>query len=484
MPDAPISTTRNLALGQWAEAANPGAEALNENWEKVDAGMIMQGAANPSEYAIGGMFLNTTARSIVRNDGTEEAPVWVTILDLGGLENTALLKDGSVPMTGDLNLGGNKIESLGNGTEDDDAVTVQQLEAAVDGALGSLSGSYAYVLARNTGDLTDTSPVLFEADENDGTTSEPDLHDEVTNNSEFVATQDGFYMLVARMRVANGGGGSVKWLINGIEAPACVYPMILHDVGENEVFLQDVMMVGLDAGDVVTLGVYGLETEPLTIKEDSTVAMFLLAANAVGGGDLKADGTIPMAGDLDMAGFKIENLGDGVAADDAVNLGQMQAADEALQDQIDDINAPPVFKAPEVEVVTGTFAFGTSWVECPTSRLDFTLTAERRVVMDAQGTSLPDFLGKSDAQIGIRLQQMVGGNPSGSPEDFVGTYYVTPNLGGSHRATLVCTKRKTIAAGDWRVSVIGRRQGTANSAGIEMTAANPLRIGLTYMEVS
>lgn len=36
MPDAPIATTPYLGLGEWAEGANPGFEALNENWVLID----------------------------------------------------------------------------------------------------------------------------------------------------------------------------------------------------------------------------------------------------------------------------------------------------------------------------------------------------------------------------------------------------------------------------------------------------------------
>lgn len=50
---------------------------------------------------------------------------------------------------------------------------------------------------------------------------------------------------------------------------------------------------------------------------------------------LRTDGTKVMTADLDMDGNKIVSLADGTAAGDAVNKGQMDAADTAIQDQVD-----------------------------------------------------------------------------------------------------------------------------------------------------
>ena len=469
MPDDPIDNTPNLGLGQWAEGTNPGFAALNQNWELIDEAI---GALD--------LLIASKASQASLDALTEDFNDFVT--EINATLAAFIKADGTVAMSANLNLGDNRIVDLANGIDDTDGVNVQQLEGAIAAAVGGIAGAYSYVLARNTGDLTDTSPVLFEADENDDSTTDSSLHDEVTDNSEFVAAQDGFYLFIFRGRIADGGGASCKWLINGIEAPACVFPMILHDVGDNETFLQDVCPMALEAGDVVTLGVYGLVSEPLTIKADSTVAMFLLFANATGGGDLKSDGSIPMVAPFDGGGFKYENLDDGVAASDAATVGQMDAADDALQAQIDLLSAGQTLQAPEVEVTSGAFAFGTAWSEFTASRLDFTLTALTRVVMDAQATGGRDFLQRHDAQIGIRVQLMVAGVPSGAPADYYGTGSHTAVFGDHNDGTVCITKRVTLAAGDWRVSIICRRMtGLANSSGIYASADLPARIGVTYM---
>jgi len=471
MPDLPIDNTDNLGLGQWAEGANPGFAALNENWELIDD------AIGALDTLISTKASQSSLDALALNFAALEDEVTTAFLAF-------VRHDGSVSMSGNLNLSDNKIVDLANGTNPQDAVNRGQLDAAVSAAVGGLVGVYHYVLARNTGDLTDTSPVLFEADENDSTTTNEDMHDEVTDNSEFVAPQDGFYMMIFRGRITDGGGASCKWLINGIEAPACVFPLILHDVGENETFLQDVCPMALQEGDVVTLGVYGLVSEPLTIKEDSTVAMFLLMANGAGTGDLKADGTIPMTDDLDLGGFNIINLADGVDATDAVTVGQLEFAVDALQDQIDAFTAGNTLIMDEVECLGGDFAFNSAWSEFTASRLEFTLAGTRYVAVDAQATAGVNFLQQTDAQMGIRVQKLTGpgGSADGDPIDYYGTF------GGCHfgwtiRNGISAAAKPQLTVGTWRVSIICRTLPiSGNSCFIYASGSTPARIGVMYQD--
>ncbi len=487
MPDAPISTTPTLGLGQWAEGANPGFAALNENWALIDAAMLTQGATNPETYPVGGLFLNTNDLAIYRNDGTELVPVWVNILPVGTITEGVILKDGSVAMEADLDLGGFKAKGMANGLESDEGVNRGQLDAAIAALESGVVGSYSYFLARNTGDLTGSSPILFEADENDATTTEPEMHDEDTNPERFVAPQDGIYLFGARIKVTGAGGAGLTWKVNGTEAPASVWPLFLHDVGEDTTFITDEIRIPLSAGDYVTLHVYGLVSEPMTVEADSTVSGLLLMANAAGSGDLKADGSIPMTDPFDNGGNTNGNAADGVLADDLATVGQMAAADAILQTAIDGLTAPVAveLKAPEVEVTSGTFAFGAATGELTASRLDFTLNALSRVVMEAEGTATPNFINQSDAQMGIRVQAMVAGSPSGSPADYWGTALSLGPYGYGMIAPITCKKRVTLAAGDWRISIICRKpNGVPNSSGLYTTATVPARIGATYLEQS
>jgi hypothetical protein len=465
MPDDPISTTPNIGLGQWAERANPGAEALNENWEKTDT-------------AIGGLeagLSGKASQASVDSIGTR-------VDDLESVEDENVKRDGSVAMTGDLNLDGSKVVGLGNASDPTDAVTLQQLEAAVAAGLGAL-GTYKYCRAHNSANLaTGTSPRTFEADVDDSDAD--DMHDTASNKDRFVAPADGYYLLVSRLKVVGFDGCGIQWQKNGAEASEGVHPQFFEAQGQNTTFITDVLLIPLDEGDYVSLKVYGtVEPDSAYIAQSSSVEMFLLAPNAPGGGDLKSDGTVPMVADFDNGGNKQTNLANGVAADHGATVGQMNAADQDLQDQIDDIEAGLItLEAPEVEVTSGNFVFGPSWSEFTASRLDFPLSGSRKVVLEADATAGPNFIAQCDAQIGIRVQQMVGGNPSGSPVDYYGTFVSLGPFGFGMIAGIRCSKRVTLAAGDWRVSIICRKPGgAANSSFIFATADVPARIGATYM---
>ena len=512
MADAPIGETLSLGLSKWADKKNPGATALNENWEKVDAAQIMHGEELPETYQPNKLFILTGEDGgiIYRNDGTLEEPDFVEILNVpaiseavealdervGAIETADgenVKRDGSVAMTGDLDFGGNKALNASNATTPTGLVTKQQLEAAITGALEDIGvGSYKYVLARNTEDIEDTSPVLFVADENDPSTTDEGMH--VEDTPPFIATQDGFYLAIFRGKVANGGGGSCKWLVNGVEAPACVLPLVLKDVGydddeeEGYAFLQDICPIPLSEGDELTLEIYGLESEPLKIKAESTAAVMLIMANGAGGGNFNADGSVPMTGDLDFGGNKGINAAAGVDPNDVVIVDQLDEAIEDLQEQIDEFEpgGATTEQAPEIEVTapSGYFAFVGVWSEFLQSRLDFTVPAGgRRVKARVEATALPNLIGQSDAQIGIRFQKMLAGNPDGSPEDFYGQKMSLGPFGYGMVAPLVKSKHKTLAASDWRISIICRKPNGAmsNSSAISANVDCPAWIGVSYL---
>lgn len=548
MADDPISTTRTAELGQWADQADPGFEALNDNWQKIDDALLAHGDENPSEYAPGGLFLNTLDMAVYRNDGSEEAPSWTSILDVGtlvtsisvlstqlddkadssdlsvveadvadhetrigelegdvtALEGTignAILKDGSVAMEADLDLGSNQIEGVANGVDPDHAVNKAQLEAAISAALGNL-GVYYYCRAYASADLAlGTSPRTFEADTNDALTTDAAMHSTSSNKDRFVAQVSGYYDFEARFKVKGYAGGGVQWYKNGALADEGVHPQFLSAQGSDITFIVTPLKIQLDAGDYITAKVYGLgEPDSGQILEDSSISMFLLSSNGVGGGDFFADGSVAMTGELDLGGNKAIGAADAEDPTDLTTLQQVEdfvddeeaariAADADLQDQIDGLVSPavPTLVAPELEITSGNFSFSALdplWSEWTASRLEFTLAGSTRVVMEAEATVIPTFIGQTDAQLGIRLQKLTGpgGSPDGAAEDFVGMWQSLGPFGYGQIGPVSRRKRKTLAAATWRISIIGRKLQTANSNGFYGTAQIPAYIGATYIE--
>jgi hypothetical protein len=361
MPDAPISETLSLDLGQWAEGANPGAAALNNNWEKVDAAQIMHGDEFPAEYQVGKLFLRDDEAAIYRNDGTQEVPTWTSILTIDDAktyadsavgaeaiaraaaddaeatargdadtaeatarsdeDETFLKLDGSRAMTGDLDMGTHKIGGVQNAAASDEAPNYGQLLAAIAVGLGGL-GDYSYCLSHNSADLSSgASPRTFEADTDD---SDADaMHDTSSNKDRFVAPVDGYYLLKARMLVRGFDGAGIRWMKGDVEAVEGVQPKFSEPQGDGATFLIDDLIIQLDEGEHVSVDVVGMvEPDSGYIAANSSVAVFLLASNAPGGGDLRSDGTVPMTADFDNGAQKQTNMADGVADDDGATVGQ------------------------------------------------------------------------------------------------------------------------------------------------------------------
>lgn len=417
--------------------------------------------------------------------------------DVTDLNTNAILKDGSVAMEADLDLGNFKVKNLANGTIATDAVNKGQLEAAIAAGLGSL-GVYTYARAHASADLSlGASPRTFEADTNDNVTDAA-MHSTSSNPDRFVAQQDGYYLFEARLKVQGFGGCGVQWYKNGSLVTEGIQPQFLAAQGTNITFIVTQLLVPLDETDYIVAKVYGLaEPDSGKILQDSAVSMFLLSANGVGGGDFLANGDVPMTDDLDFGGNKGINAADATNPTDLTTLQQVEvlvdaeeaariAADSDLQDQIDGLVTPatPTLEAPEVEVTSGNFSFGAAWSEFTQSRLEFTLAGSTRVIMEDEGTAIPNFIAQSDAQMGIRLQKLTGpgGSPDGAAEDFYGTYTSLGPYGYGLIGTIRCMKRKTLVAATWRVSIICRKpNGAANSSGLYATADIPARIGVTYL---
>ncbi len=91
MSDAPIAYTKSLALGKWGNKKDPGYAALNENWDLVDAAVMMHGTAFPDSYQVSKLFLRSDEGAIYRNDGTEDVPSWTVILSLTSVPESAVI---------------------------------------------------------------------------------------------------------------------------------------------------------------------------------------------------------------------------------------------------------------------------------------------------------------------------------------------------------------------------------------------------------
>lgn len=531
MPDAPISTTLTLELGQWASSANPGNTALNEQWEKIDAAVLAHGDSFPTSYQPLKLFLRDDMAVIFRNDNTLEAPAWTPIMDVASLAdalddkaeqgdldaldvrvtateadittlqtNDYLKRDGSDPMTGDLDMDGHNINGLPAPTVGDQAATKDYVDDILTAGLAGLGTAVSCRVSRtnalNLG--AGGGYVTWEAEVAD----HGGMVDIVGHNTRLTIPQSGAYVFIFNIGT-NVATASLQLRKNGNAVTLLDFVTVDYlasaygHTGSNPFGCFG--PYDLAAGDYVEFFIHAdngdgsLQVCPVGIPNGSIFAGgFLVASNAAGGGDLKSNGTIPMTAPFNNGGQKSSNAADGVANDDLATVGQvadgddlLQAQIDAIEDEVDGLGGMGVLQAPETEVATPslTFSFGTSWSEFTQSRLEFTLAAGKRVVIEAEATAGPDFLQRSDAQLGIRIQALdgPGGSPVGSPVDVKGTLVYSATLGERITAPIGCKTRKTLAAGTWRVSIICRRAGTSNSAFIYASDDYPARIGATYI---
>lgn len=93
---------------------------------------------------------------------------------------------------------------------------------------------------------------------------------------------------------------------------------------------------GLAVGSVVKTGGTGApgttDTYTVYLTDNTPVGTITVYNGQDGAGDFKADGSVPMTGDLQMGNHKLTGLAEGTAVTDGVNKGQM---DEALDGKVD-----------------------------------------------------------------------------------------------------------------------------------------------------
>jgi hypothetical protein len=88
--------------------------------------------------------------------GTTIASSWAnnTMNDLAAALTDSVAADGQTPMTGDLDLNGNQIKNLANGTLSDDAASVAQVTSAVAITGGTINGTTIGATTPSTGRFT------------------------------------------------------------------------------------------------------------------------------------------------------------------------------------------------------------------------------------------------------------------------------------------------------------------------------------------
>jgi len=88
--------------------------------------------------------------------GTTIASSWAnnTMNDLAAALTDSVAADGQTPMTGDLDLNGNQIKNLANGTLADDAASVAQVTSAVAITGGTINGTSVGATTASTGRFT------------------------------------------------------------------------------------------------------------------------------------------------------------------------------------------------------------------------------------------------------------------------------------------------------------------------------------------
>ncbi|MDZ4726210.1 MAG: hypothetical protein SH817_08630 [Leptospira sp.] len=111
----------------------------------LNTGRIIVNSANANKYYRMHRYFGMGGINSVANTMAIEAAVL----------STKLSRDGSLAMTGPLNMGTQKITSLANGVSAGDAVNVGQIPSLLSGSVQSLKGCAEYVLPQASDTITD-----------------------------------------------------------------------------------------------------------------------------------------------------------------------------------------------------------------------------------------------------------------------------------------------------------------------------------------
>lgn len=225
--------------------------------------------------------------------------------------------------------------------------------------------------------------------------------------------------------------------------------------------------------DTTTLTVDGVLIDPATLKGDTgdTGPQGPPGLNGDGSGDLLADGTIPMTGNLDLGSNRIISLSNGILSSDSINKGQL---DLKADQTVVDLKAPlasPTFTG-TTSIVDATF---TGDVVVPTA--DVSGEAVNKGQMDTADNlrllatnDLSDItdaptarsnLAVAPAKADVILQhRTTTGVDSGSTTTGTQERPINTITRGASLVTLASNKFKLLELGDWSISGFSNMFGT------------------------
>lgn len=394
-------------------------------------------------------------------------------------------KDGTVAMEADLDLGTFKAKRMANGVAADEGVNRGQLDAGLAAALGGLGTMLTGRASRNTiqsfgagGGFVSFITQDFDTDVASGIV---DIADQPTR---LTATRSGYYF-VQFQAVSQQDSMLVLLYKNGSTILTIKQNNLVSSAfGFAGAALSEVFgPFPLTAGDYVTFKVWRNNGDGAIVLDGAhgdfpiQGTLTLAASNAAGSGDLKSDGTVPMTADFDNGGFKQTAMADGVADDDGATVGQTNLAIANLQGQLDAIESGQLVIIDRDLQGVNQAITGTDWQGIASGDMTFTIAEAKAVSIDAMATALPDFSGRSNLQLGIKIQK------TGDPATFYpGTIAFTNGFGYFLYQPVTAMKRIVLSAGEWTVTLVARQPTTrfGQSSYIAKNEAEPARIGLQY----
>lgn len=286
---------------------------------------------------------------------------------------------GAAPLTGNGNAGGYRWTNMANAVGAQDAATLAQVQSATtDLVTASITNGLATTAALNAATtglqnasqveaIVATSSVAYaavagnaiNAVTNGGATvngqavsngaaitvTATTLGVVPTNDTRYLASVTNGGATVNGQSIANGASIVVApftnaWSVlysdaatNAVTVPLGAANTYLRSAGASTAPTFEVMTVtatNLPPGSVVVTntGVAGQFIQYQSGAVDGVITTRF--ASATGTGDFLSDGTVPMAANLNAGGYRVTNMAAGVAATDAVNLGQLQTATQGL----------------------------------------------------------------------------------------------------------------------------------------------------------
>jgi hypothetical protein len=154
------------------------------------------------------------------------------------------------------------------------------------------------------------------------------------------------------IRLTDGAGGELSIGLGGTYITDCTFSVndgsfVLRNITTdgNASSLYDIDGINMSAGNTASVNILPDDVDidadnNVTIDADNTIAVTAVSSTTVSGGGstLTMDATgASLNTSLDMGGYQITNLSNGVLDSDAATMGQLNAATGALDDRIDGV---------------------------------------------------------------------------------------------------------------------------------------------------